>query len=53
MMRSRKMSYAGYAESIGDTKNVSSISSERPAEKKPLARHRRRWEDNIKIDFKK
>jgi hypothetical protein len=23
-----------------------------PTEKRPLGRHRRRWEDNIKMDFK-
>jgi hypothetical protein len=35
----------------GEMRNVYNILLENPEEKRPLKRHRHRWEDNIKTDF--
>jgi hypothetical protein len=38
---------------MGDMKNVHNILVEKPQGKRPLGRHRRRWEDNIRMDLRK
>jgi hypothetical protein len=35
----------------GEERGVCRVLMEKPAEKRPLGRPRRRWEDNIKIDL--
>jgi hypothetical protein len=36
---------------MGENRGVYRISVEKPEEKKPLGRTKRRWEDNIKMDL--
>jgi hypothetical protein len=36
---------------MGEDRGVHRVLVEKPVEKRPLGRPRRRWEDNIKIDF--
>jgi hypothetical protein len=47
MIKSRRMRWAGYVAGMG-RRNAFGILMERPEGKRPLGRHRRRWEDNIK-----
>jgi hypothetical protein len=37
---------------MGETRNACRILVRKPERKRPLGRRRRRWVDNIKIDFK-
>jgi hypothetical protein len=37
---------------MGETRNASMILVEKPEVKRPLGRPRRRWVENIKIDFR-
>ena len=36
---------------MGERRGVYRVLVGKPEEKRPLARHRRRWEDNIKMDL--
>ena len=36
---------------MGEERGVNRVLVVKPEGKRPLGRHRRRWEDNIKIDF--
>jgi hypothetical protein len=47
MMKSRRMSWAGYVARTGKRKNVYKIVVVKLEGKTPLGRPRRRWEDNI------
>jgi hypothetical protein len=38
---------------MGEDRGVRRVLVGKPKEKRPLERPRRRWEDNIKIDFQK
>jgi hypothetical protein len=38
---------------MGEERGVHRVLVEKPEEKRPLGRPRRRWEDNIKMDFRK
>jgi hypothetical protein len=46
------MRWAGHAARIGETRNVYRILVGKPEGKRPLGRPRRRWVDNIKMDFR-
>jgi hypothetical protein len=37
---------------MGDTRNAHSILVAKPEGKRPIGRHRRRWEDSIRMDLK-
>jgi hypothetical protein len=37
---------------MGEMRNAYNISVGKPEGKTPLGRHRRRWEDNIRIDLR-
>jgi hypothetical protein len=52
VIRSRSMRWAGHVARIGETRGAYRVLVGRPEVKRPLVRPRRRWEDNIKIDFK-
>jgi hypothetical protein len=52
MIKSRRMRWAGHVARMGTGKGVYSVLVGRPEGKRPLGRHRRRWEDNIKIDLR-
>jgi hypothetical protein len=41
----------GVCTAYGDRRGVYKILVRKPEVKRPLGRHRRRWEDNIKMDL--
>jgi hypothetical protein len=47
------MRWAGYVARIGERRCVYMVLVGNPEGKRPLGRPRRRWEDNIKIYFRK
>jgi len=47
------MRWATYAARVGESRGVNRVLVGTPQGKRPLGRPRRRWEDNIKIDFQK
>jgi hypothetical protein len=52
VIKSRKMRWAGHVASNGEGRGVYRVLVGRPEGKRPLGRPRRRWEDNIKMDFR-
>jgi hypothetical protein len=46
------MRWAGHVARIGEKRNAYKILVGKPEGKKPLERHRRRWDDNIKMDLR-
>jgi hypothetical protein len=50
VMKSR-MRWAGHVARMGEGIGVYRVLVGKPEGKKPLGRHRRRWEDNIKMDL--
>jgi hypothetical protein len=52
MAKSRRMRWAGHIALMGAKRNAYRILVGRPEGKKPLGRSRRRWVDNIKMDFR-
>jgi hypothetical protein len=51
MIKSRRMRWAGNVARMGEKRNAYRILVGKPEGKRPLGRHRRRWEDNIKMDL--
>ena len=53
VFKSRRNRSAGYVscERIGDKRGGYFVLVEKPEEKRPIGRHRRRWENNIKMDI--
>jgi len=51
VIKSRRMGWAGHVAIMGDSSGVYRVLVGIPEGKRPLARHRRRWEDNIKMDL--
>jgi hypothetical protein len=51
MMKSRRTRWAGHVARMGSKMNVYRILVGKPEVKRPLRRPRRRWVDNIKMDF--
>jgi hypothetical protein len=49
---SKRMKWAGHVTRMDEKKNAFRVLVGRPGGRRPLGRHRRRWEDNIKIDLK-
>ena len=49
--KSRRMRQAGHVARMGEMTGVYRILVGKPEGKRPLGRPRRRWEDNIKMDF--
>jgi hypothetical protein len=52
MIKSGRMRRAGHAPRMGDKRNAYRILVGKPERRRPLRRPRRRWVDNIKMDFK-
>jgi hypothetical protein len=52
VIKSRKMRWERHVARMGEGKGVNRVLVGRPEGKRPLGRPRRRWEDNIKLDFK-
>jgi hypothetical protein len=51
MIKSRRMRWAREVARMGEKRNAYRILVGKPEGKRPLGRPRRRWEDNIGIDF--
>jgi len=51
VVKSRRMRWAGHVARIGEGRGVHRVMVGKPEGKRPLGRHRRRWEDNIKMDL--
>ena len=51
VVRSRRIRWAGYVPHMGERRAAYSILVGKPEGKSPPGRPRRRWEDNIKINF--
>jgi hypothetical protein len=52
VIKARRMRWAGHVARMGEVRGVHNILVGRPEGKRPLGRPRRRWEDNIKMDFR-
>jgi hypothetical protein len=46
------MRWAGHVACIGESRGVYRVLVGKPEVKSPLRRHKRRWEDNIKMDLR-
>jgi len=51
VIKSRRMRWAGHVARMGERGDLYRGLVGKPEGKKPLGRPRRRWEDNIKMDF--
>jgi hypothetical protein len=51
VIKSRRMRWAEHVARMGERRAVYRILVDKPEEKRPLGRARRRWENNIKMDF--
>ena len=51
VVKSRRMRWAGHVARMGQWRRVYRVLVGKPEGKRPLGRPRRRWEDNIKMDF--
>jgi hypothetical protein len=51
IIKSRRMSWGGPVARIGEKRNVYRLLVGKPEETRPLGRPRRRWVDNIRMDF--
>ena len=52
MLKSRRMRWAGHVARTGEKRNTYRILVGKPERKRPLARLRRRWVDNVKMDLR-
>jgi hypothetical protein len=52
VMKARRMRWAGHVVRMGDVRGAYNILVGRPEGMRPLGRHRRRWENNIKMDLR-
>jgi hypothetical protein len=50
-IKSRRMRWARYVAHMGERRGVYRTLVGKPERKRQLGRHRRRWEDNIKMDL--
>ena len=51
VIKSRIMRWAGHVARMGESRGVYRVLVGKPEGKRPLGRHSRRWEDNIKMDL--
>jgi hypothetical protein len=51
VVKSRRMRWAGHVARMGEDKGVHRLLVGKPEGKRPLGRHGRRWEDDIKMDL--
>jgi hypothetical protein len=51
VIKSRRMRWAGHTARMGERRGVYRFLVGKPEGKRPLGRHRRRWEVNIKMDL--
>jgi hypothetical protein len=50
--KSRRMRWAGHVARIGEGRGVYRVLVGKPEGRRPLGRHRCRWEDNIRMDLR-
>ena len=53
VVKSRRMRWAGHVAFMGDGRVVHRVLVGKPEGKRSLGRHRRRWDDNMKMDLQK
>ena len=53
MIKSRRLSWAGHIARMGKSRSAYRVLVGKPGGKRQFGRHRHRWEDNIKIDFRR
>ena len=53
VIESRRMRWAGFVACMGERRGVYRVLMGKLDGKRPLGRHRRGWEDNIKMDLRK
>jgi hypothetical protein len=51
IIKSRRMRWADHVARIGEKRNAYRLLVRKPEGKRPLGRPRRRWADNIRMDF--
>ena len=51
MIKSRRLRWAGHVARMEEGRSAFKILTGKPTEKRPLGRPRRRWDDNIRMDF--
>jgi hypothetical protein len=51
VIKSRRMRWVGHVACMGEGRGAYRILVGRPEGRRPLGRHRHRWEDNIKMDL--
>ena len=51
VIKSRRMRWAGHVVHMGEERGVYRVLVEKPEGRRPLGRPRRRWADNIRMDF--
>jgi hypothetical protein len=51
VFKSRRMRWAGHVARMGEERGEHRVLVGKPEGKRPLGRPRRKWEDNIKMDF--
>jgi hypothetical protein len=52
MIKSRRLRWAGHVARMGASRDAYRALVGKPEGTRPLGRHRRRWEDNIKMDLR-
>jgi hypothetical protein len=52
VIKSRRLRWAGHVARLGERRGAYRALVGKPDSIRPLERHRRRWEDNIKVDFR-
>jgi hypothetical protein len=50
-MKSKRMRWVGHVARVGEKRGVYRVLVGKPEGKRPLGRHRRKWEENIKVDL--
>jgi hypothetical protein len=51
VIKSRRLRWAGHVAGVWERRGANRASVGKPEGRRPLGRPRRRWEDNIKLDF--
>ena len=51
VIKSRRLRWAGHVARMEEDRSAFKILTNKPTEKRPLRRPRRRWEDNIRMDL--
>ena len=52
MIKSRRLAWAGHVERMEEDRRASKILTGTPTGKRVLGRHRRKWENNVRMNLK-